>query len=1049
MQTVLELEQSFESLALDANSLNLHKLFKSICKHLSLDDRKPQQSLFNQLNSQETKEYISSIFLRILESCNNLIWDDQGLRHKVIELLDDVYDPKIHKIIKLEKKEATHEKYAKYLEIELTATKRLEDIYSSIVSIETAISVKSNYIKTLKNPLSKVFTENQIYNRSLISPERISEFFNAIEQYYNAERINKLQSYQRLNDIYDSYVDDFKLNGNNKYSKLFIEDIINKVWFLAKNDFDCSELQSKSSLVVIESKRKYPLHIEEREFQIKGSLVNEGPGIAYDTTLSIIDFDSPLCVSPEESNLGDLDKGTYSFSLKGSVKSSTNRNPTIIGQITYYDYEKNEYEEEFEISLTPQNSDIDWDSIKYKQPYSLESIENESELIGRKDLLETITEKLRLRKMESSIIYGQKRVGKTSLARTIQNRFSSQEDYINIFIETGSLDKSSPEMFIKSLGKKIIKNIKLKINNPTIGKIEHDDFSGSLHPLVSFIEDIMTICNSVKIVIVLDEFDEIPSQLYPYTEAGDSFFHSLRSLSGASSEGRLSLMLVGGENMSVIMQTTDKLNKFDAHNVGYFDKSKSWKQFGSLVREPVTGIMEYSDESILALYDVTEGNPFYTKFIAKNLYNEMAEKHNSYISSDEMKKSISQTMLSMEAINLNHFWSDCIRVETQESRDLIETHRRKMLIAFAEEKRNSGFVSKERLLKNKMIIDIPKDDTLDSFINRNIMIYEGQNIRIKPKLFENWLTEKGMHSLISSFSDAQALENYQNQEKALYICDSEISNLVQKWDLYKGQGIESAHVRTWLNQFQSNKERKIAFKLLENINFYGERVIREKLTVIHEAIRRKVIYSHKKSQKVRKDILISCFGTASKSGPSTLRMYASENKITTHNIKNFSDIKKSIESNKEISAIVFIDDILATGGSIISGINDLKEQCGEIITEREIVVVVGVICGMSEGNENILNQDFGFEVETIVCDVLPSASKVFSEDSEVFKEKSERQYAQTICTKYGSQLQKMHPLGYEDSQLLVVFKDNCPNNSLPILWSSSNKPKWVPLFYRS
>ncbi|WP_219584321.1 hypothetical protein, partial [Vibrio parahaemolyticus] len=168
----------------------------------------------------------------------------------------------------------------------------------------------------------------------------------------------------------------------------------------------------------------------------------------------------------------------------------------------------------------------------------------------------------------------------------------------------------------------------------------------------------------------------------------------------------------------------------------------------------------------------------------------MAEKHNSYISSDEMKKSISETMLSMEAINLNHFWSDCIRVEDQESRDLIETHRRKMLIAFAEEKRNSGFVSKDRLLKSKMIIDIPKDDTLDSFINRNIMIYDGQNIRIKPKLFENWLTEKGMQSLISSFSDALALENYQKQEKALYISDSEISGLVQKWDLYKGQSIE-------------------------------------------------------------------------------------------------------------------------------------------------------------------------------------------------------------------------------------------------------------------
>ncbi|WP_219605177.1 phosphoribosyltransferase-like protein, partial [Vibrio parahaemolyticus] len=115
----------------------------------------------------------------------------------------------------------------------------------------------------------------------------------------------------------------------------------------------------------------------------------------------------------------------------------------------------------------------------------------------------------------------------------------------------------------------------------------------------------------------------------------------------------------------------------------------------------------------------------------------------------------------------------------------------------------------------------------------------------------------------------------------------------------------------------------------------------------------------------------------------------------------------------------------------------------------KIVVVIGVICGVSEGYENILRQDFGFEVETVVCDVLPSECKVFSEASEVFTEREERQYAQSICTKYGSQLQKMHPLGYQDSQLLVVFKDNCPNNSLPILWSSSNRPKWIPLFNRS
>jgi hypothetical protein len=594
-----------------------------------------------------------------------------------------------------------------------------------------------------------------------------------------------------------------------------------------------------------------------------------------------------------------------------------------------------------------------------------------------------------------------------------------------------------------------VRNVGLNLNNSTVNNINTDEFNGSLYPLVSFIEDLMIICDKIKIIIVIDEFDEIPAKLYPYTENGDSFFHSLRSISGASSDGRLSLILVGGENMSVIMQTTDKLNKFDAYNVGYFDKSKSWKQFSELVTSPVKGVMEYSDEAILSLYDVTEGNPFYTKFIAKNLYNEMAKNHNSYISSDEMKISIMDTMVNMEAINLNHFWSDCIRVEDQESRDLIETHRRKFLIAFAEEKRNSGCVHKESLLNNKIIKGIPSEDILDSFLSRNILVYEDNYFRIKPKLFEDWLTEKGMHSLIASFSDSQALESYQTKEEELYIHDTEISNLVKQWDLYRGQKISDNQVRDWLNQFQSNKEKVIAFELLKSISFYSEAKIREKLSVIHEAIRRKIVFSREKSKKVRKDILISCFGTASKSGATTLRMYASENKITTHNIKNFSDIKKTITNDSNISAIVFIDDMLATGGSIISGLGELEKQCGDLISSRNIVVIVGVICGMSDGVENLENETFSFDVESVICDILPVESKVFSEQSEVFKDESERNFALTVCNKYGTQLQKMHPLGYEDSQLLIVFKDNCPNNSLPILWCSSNKPKWIPLFHRN
>ncbi len=1044
---VAVLESTFLELEESPNIEKIHKLFKCICDHLSLCSQKPQSILFNLDNSASIKKYVAASMLRIFDTCSDYLWDEQELRLKVIKLLDDVYSKRVYKILKIDQAKPNHEKLPFFQSMSSDALKAIEKIHSSINSLETALKIRKPYMQCLKNPCSSIFTESQIYNSALLSDERLSEFFGVFEQYTKADRMQKLATYQKLSEIHASYLELSNANIENKYSKSFITQFINTIFNLAKDDFEVSDLQTPASIQISKSKRKYPIHTIDKDFQIKSVLRNDGPGVAFDFRVNIIAFDECLTIETDEVNFGDLDVGEYELKLKATVTSHCKKAPNIMGIISWSDYQGVRKEVEFEIEVTAQNSNIDWDKIKYLQPYSLESVDNEDELIGRKNLLEAISSKLSLRKMESSIIYGQKRVGKTSIARTIQNKFKDTPNYLDIFIEIGSLDKSSPDNFIKSLGEKIIKILKARLR---LSEVTNENFSGSLYPLVSFIEDVMLQNREIKIVIVIDEFDEIPSQLYPYTEPGDSFFHSLRSLSGESGDGRLSLILVGGENMGVIMQTTDKLNKFDAYNVGYFDKSKSWSQFKELVESPVKGTMEYSDDAIVALYDVTEGNPFYTKFIAKNLYIKMANDHCSYISKDEMNDCIHETMENMEAINLSHFWSDCIRVENQENRDLIETHRRRFLIAFADQMRANHSVNKAKLISNLLNSEIPTNEVLDSFLSRNILIDNADgNLNIKPNLFQSWLVEKGVHNLRASFSDTDAISAYNDKENANYISENELNELVKKWELYKGIEITALAVRSWLDQFENNDERQVALTLLKNLKFYGELLIREKLKTIHEIIRKSMPLTLSKSERVRKDVLISCFGTSSKSGPTYIRMYASENKVTTHNIKLRSEIEKVITDNSTVKAVVFIDDILATGNSILTELNLLNEECGDLLQERDILIVVGVICGVSEGIEMLTSKAAGFKfrLEIKVCDILTEHDKALSSLG-IFKDSKDLTPALTLCKKYGSKLQKMQPLGYGDSQLLVVFKDNCPNNTLPIIWDSSNNPKWNPLFKR-
>ena len=59
--------------------------------------------------------------------------------------------------------------------------------------------------------------------------------------------------------------------------------------------------------------------------------------------------------------------------------------------------------------------------------------------------------------------------------------------------------------------------------------------------------------------------------------------------------------------------------------------------------------------------------------------------------------------------------------------------------------------------------------------------------------------------------------------------------------------------------------------------------------------------------------------------------------------------------------------------------------------------------------------------------------------------------ARELAYRYGSMLERKQPLGWKDSQALVVFYNTVPNNSLPILYKTglvNHEVPWYPLFPR-
>ena len=1031
-------------------SKKLSDFLKSVCYAVDLpsSSSSPRKVIFNKKNEPQQKRFVAICLLRLLCRKEAAIWEDMSLRIETFSFFDEHLD-EIYKDVKIKKEDPNHEKLGKLCEIERQVLSDFDQITNSITSLNMALNIRQRFMQTLHSPVRNSLFLEHFSNPSLIGGERLKEIFETVEMYNESSMEDRFASYQNIQSVFDSFLRDAR-NNQSIFTDRCIVAPVQKVYHYVKNDFQSNDAIKQTTVTISPLDRKYPFHVIGKRVGLKFRVKNNGPGYAFDIQIELeVDKGLKLCnpiVNPR--TLAHHQSLDIVFEI--SVEDKIGENPDIMGQLYWRNFDGSSCNDDFIFALTSQPTALDWDNLKKQQPYPLEPVKQVKNLVGRTEFKDQLCTKLLLNQIESSIICGQKRVGKTSIAEVVQAEFEKKENYTVIYISTGGLDKTTSERFVANLGNRIVSKVsrayKLleRINNPS--------FDSSLSPLVEYFEDARELSSNHRFIIILDEFDEIPLEMVRYdSNVGDTFFHNIREI---SSMGNVGLVLVGAENMLIIEQSTDRFNKMELFKVDYFDKGKYWDDFQELVRRPVKGNIEFNNEAINTLYEMTEGNPFYTKCICRKIYSQACVDRNSYISEDNVRQAIQTAIEELDLNHFNHFWKDGIFVDDPARKDQIETQRRKFLIAFAQIKRKKTSVNRQdfqdlEILKNEVAVE----EIIESYKNRGILIEETGHYRLKPKIFEDWLIGVGHAKMTTGFLDENAITKLEQREQDVYVLDKEIVELCQKRRLYKGSEITTIQVRAWLDQFKDNSQKRLMFSLLQNVKFYNEIESREKIRVLHKEVQKDLAQMgairSADGRTKRDDILLSSFGPPSKSGSYYARLYADENNIFVSNEIRFDKIQEALQGDNPIKAIVFVDDIISSGGSTIESLYDLNKTCGGLIKRNNVKVFISAICGLHIGMCKLRNaiEEVPFKAEVIVGDPL---TECFSDQSEVFSSTEDQRKAKLIAREYGQKLEKKHPLGYQNSQLLVVFHDNCPNNTLPILWKeSTGKIQWTPLFKRS
>jgi len=199
-------------------------------------------------------------------------------------------------------------------------------------------------------------------------------------------------------------------------------------------------------------------------------------------------------------------------------------------------------------------------------------------------------------------------------------------------------------------------------------------------------------------------------------------------------------------------------------------------------------------------------------------------------------------------------------------------------------------------------------------------------------------------------------------------------------------------------------------------------------------------------------------GNPSESGIHLLYYFRQENTLAKD---KFMDAAQIFSRNKKgrltlrkpgINRYVFLDDICGSGDTAINYSETTLAELRKLKPEVELAYYC--LFASSRGLARI-RRDTLFCNNTAAVHELDETYRAFSDNARYFTIKYpdiDRDTAIAVAKEYGNLLDPNYSCGYKDSQLLLGFHHNTPDNTLAIIWEDQTmhgaKLPWVPAFKR-
>jgi tetratricopeptide (TPR) repeat protein len=269
-----------------------------------------------------------------------------------------------------------------------------------------------------------------------------------------------------------------------------------------------------------------------------------------------------------------------------------------------------------------------------RNPYIIGRPITEPELFfGRESLFQFINDNL----MQSGriiLLYGQRRIGKSSVLSQIPQKVENDQFKFVIFDlqDKGQLSLSG---VLHSLATEIIDYLELDedgITPPSLGELETNSSIFSSQ----FLPELYQALGDKKLVLLLDEFDVLNN--YDSDSALEHFFPYLKSL--VNQHKKLFIIPVLGRQLGDMPKLLSLFRGAPHRQIGLLDQTSA-KQ---LITEPAKGVLEYDSDAIQAILELSAGHPNFTQLLCFALFGRAREEDNWKVTRTDVEKIVDKAI---------------------------------------------------------------------------------------------------------------------------------------------------------------------------------------------------------------------------------------------------------------------------------------------------------------------------------------------------------------------------------------------------------------------